>query len=261
MRRRAGGGLREAVFAGIGLDQLDQLLERSWPATDGCTEIDIRRGGDQRHRREVLDRVVRHLGVHARIDDEAGAHDQDRVAVGRRLATMAMPVLPPAPGMFSTTTCWPQVSDSFCATTRAITSVGPPARERHDHAAPSCSDRLCADAGPASSARATQARRRSRGHAHTAIMASSLDLIVGAIIALARGRSKPSKTGSPRAPAAVASARSGNGCRMSAKKAHAPGPARRRGEIQELGQMGPERRDRHAQLHQRRRTSSRPRSW
>jgi hypothetical protein len=40
---------------------------------------------------------------------------------------MATPVLPPAPGMFSVTTCCPQLSDNFCATMRAITSVGPPA--------------------------------------------------------------------------------------------------------------------------------------
>src|SRR5436190_178648 len=38
-----------------------------------------------------------------------------------------MAVLPPAPGMFSATICWPQFSDSFCATMRAITSLGPPA--------------------------------------------------------------------------------------------------------------------------------------
>ena len=36
-----------------------------------------------------------------------------------------MPVL--APGRFSITTPWPQISDSFCPTIRMLTSVGPPA--------------------------------------------------------------------------------------------------------------------------------------
>src|SRR5450432_3797618 len=39
---------------------------------------------------------------------------------------MPMPMLPPAPARLSTTTCWPHASDNFAATTRAITSVGPP---------------------------------------------------------------------------------------------------------------------------------------
>src|SRR5436190_16955623 len=36
-------------------------------------------------------------------------------------------MLPPAPGLFSTTTDWFQVSESFCASWRATTSVVPPA--------------------------------------------------------------------------------------------------------------------------------------
>src|SRR5262245_44856098 len=40
---------------------------------------------------------------------------------------MPAAVLPPPPGMFSITTCWPNASETFCATRRAITSVGPPA--------------------------------------------------------------------------------------------------------------------------------------
>ena len=38
-----------------------------------------------------------------------------------------MPMLPPAPAMFSTMNCWPRRSDSFCPISRAMTSVGPPA--------------------------------------------------------------------------------------------------------------------------------------
>ena len=39
MRGRAGGGLREAVLAGIGLHQLDQLLERLGRELEDCAEI------------------------------------------------------------------------------------------------------------------------------------------------------------------------------------------------------------------------------
>src|SRR5450830_1652697 len=39
----------------------------------------------------------------------------------------AVPMLPPAPGRLSTMSCWPSVSDSFCATMRAIASLARPA--------------------------------------------------------------------------------------------------------------------------------------
>jgi hypothetical protein len=37
-----------------------------------------------------------------------------------------MPMKPLPPGLFSTTTCWPQASVSFAPTTRAAMSAGPP---------------------------------------------------------------------------------------------------------------------------------------
>jgi hypothetical protein len=37
-----------------------------------------------------------------------------------------MPMMPPAPGRFSTTTGWPSASESFGATRRAGVSVAPP---------------------------------------------------------------------------------------------------------------------------------------
>ncbi len=45
---------------------------------------------------------------------------------GSAVATMRAPIVPPWPGLFSTTTA-PIETDSFCATSRAITSTGPPA--------------------------------------------------------------------------------------------------------------------------------------
>ena len=38
----------------------------------------------------------------------------------------AVPILPPAPALFSTITGWPRRSPSFWPSTRAITSVAPP---------------------------------------------------------------------------------------------------------------------------------------
>src|SRR6266700_1521616 len=45
---------------------------------------------------------------------------------GADLATMSVPMLPPAPGRLSTTTCCARRSESFCAIERAMMSVPPP---------------------------------------------------------------------------------------------------------------------------------------
>src|SRR6476659_2067535 len=45
---------------------------------------------------------------------------------GADLATKSAPMLPPAPGLFSTTTDWPHNSLNFCAMPRPTTSSGPP---------------------------------------------------------------------------------------------------------------------------------------
>jgi hypothetical protein len=42
------------------------------------------------------------------------------------LATKSVPMLPPAPALFSTTNCWPSRSPMALAAVRPITSVGPP---------------------------------------------------------------------------------------------------------------------------------------
>jgi hypothetical protein len=43
-----------------------------------------------------------------------------------------MPVVPPAPATFSTTTCWPSVRDMCSPTMRATTSVGPRGNDMAD---------------------------------------------------------------------------------------------------------------------------------
>jgi hypothetical protein len=42
------------------------------------------------------------------------------------LATKSLPMLEPAPALFSTTNCWPMACDSFWPRMRATTSVKPP---------------------------------------------------------------------------------------------------------------------------------------
>src|SRR5262249_15787555 len=42
-------------------------------------------------------------------------------------ATYSLPMLVPAPPLFSMTTCWPHILESFSASMRATISVGPPA--------------------------------------------------------------------------------------------------------------------------------------
>jgi hypothetical protein len=51
---------------------------------------------------------------------------------GAACATVSLAMLPPAPGLFSTTTCWPQISDSRFAAIRAR-GVGAAARREADH--------------------------------------------------------------------------------------------------------------------------------
>src|ERR1700704_2701063 len=71
--------------------------------------------------------------------------------------------------------------------------------------------------------------------ARTFAMASSLDLLMDAIIALARGAVNTY----PRAPADTIQKRKPH----DVQENHAPGPPRCGGEIQELGQVGPRRRE------------------
>ena len=82
MRRRADAGASETVFARIGLDQRDQFFD----AFCRHRRIDhdhVGRIGHHGDRREILDRVIGHMGVQAHIDHEAGAHHGEGVAVGR----------------------------------------------------------------------------------------------------------------------------------------------------------------------------------
>ena len=100
MRRRADAGTGKAVLAGIVPNELHQFRQRLGRHRR-VDHHDIRRNRDQRHGGEILDRIVRHLGVEAGIYDEAGADRHDGVAVrghardlaGRGVAARAADVL------------------------------------------------------------------------------------------------------------------------------------------------------------------------
>src|SRR5262249_6538731 len=46
---------------------------------------------------------------------------------GSDFATYSVPMLLPAPGLFSMNTCWPHIAESLSASMRGTMSVGPPA--------------------------------------------------------------------------------------------------------------------------------------
>ena len=88
MRRRTDAGTGKAVLAGVvpnELHQFRQCLGRHLR----IDHHDIRRDRDQRHGREILDRIIRHLGVEAGVHDEAGADHHDGVAVRRHARDLA----------------------------------------------------------------------------------------------------------------------------------------------------------------------------
>src|SRR6188472_1910240 len=101
---------------------------------------------------------------------------------------MSAPMLPPAPGLFSTTTDWFHASWSFCASWRATTSVVPPAANGttiltgfEGHA--------CAAASAGTSARTAAAARR----LHRYMLIGLLRVMVrsiGSSISLARQRER-----------------------------------------------------------------------
>ncbi len=87
MRRGADAGMGEVVVLAR-LDERGQFLDvlRRHRRVDAQ---EIGRVARHRHGQEVLVRIVRHFGVEARIDHVARGHEQDRVAVGRRLRRVA----------------------------------------------------------------------------------------------------------------------------------------------------------------------------
>jgi hypothetical protein len=65
------------------------------------------RAADDGQRRDVAQAVVGQLLEDAGIDRVVVGDEGDGVAIGRRLDSICVPVMPPAPGRFSMTTGWP----------------------------------------------------------------------------------------------------------------------------------------------------------
>ena len=84
----------------------------------------VRRGGHQRDRRELLDRVVAagDLLSSGAVTSGPWMVNSSVWPSGSALATRPVPRLPPAPGLLSTTTGWPSAAASGSATRRAMRS-------------------------------------------------------------------------------------------------------------------------------------------
>ena len=63
-------------------------------------------------RRDVADEIEIELLVERRVDRARRIGQEERVAVGDARTTASVPMLPPAPGRFSTTNGWPSRSES-----------------------------------------------------------------------------------------------------------------------------------------------------
>src|SRR6185503_6801725 len=123
-------------------------------------------------------------------------------------------MFPPAPGLFSMTSCWPRISPTFGLSSRTAMSTGP--------AGANGTIRWTGFAGQAC---ASAPDAKSRQDSEAAIRVFTRGILY---------------------PGLGYSAGVNRGRLDAATKNHPLGPARSRREVQELGQVGPERRDRHA---------------
>ena len=95
----------------------------------------------QRDRREILDRVVRHVGRQRDVDAKAEMSAcEQRVAVGLGLLRRHSPPLPPPPGRFSTSRDGHPPSTSFCVTMRSADVRTAARRVTPRSSSPVCSD-------------------------------------------------------------------------------------------------------------------------
>ncbi len=99
-------------------------------------------GGDPLTRAEIEDQILRHrrrahlvlraclllyLGLGAMVNGVLDVENKSVYPSAALCATACEPIVPPAPGRFSTTTFCPNFSPSFCESARARMSVAPPA--------------------------------------------------------------------------------------------------------------------------------------
>src|SRR5215472_11995655 len=83
--------------------------------------------GDKRDRRKIRNRIVAQRAVETGVHRKGPAVEQDCVSVGIGRAAYSLPMLVPAPALFSMNTVLPHIAESFSARIRATISVGPPA--------------------------------------------------------------------------------------------------------------------------------------
>ena len=133
--RRADARRAVAELAGIGLGVGDQVGDRLHRQVV-VDEEDRGHGERRRDRRQVLQRIERQ-GLQAGQDGDGGvARPHQRVAVGRGLGDLSVPMAPELPAMFSTTTGWPQASGELLGEHAAGDVGGAAGGEAHHQLAP-----------------------------------------------------------------------------------------------------------------------------
>lgn len=125
VRRGADTGRAKAVFVRLAPNEVGELLHafRSHIRID---DDDIRRRRRDRYRAEILDRIVRHLRVQARIDDKARARNYDRIAVGGGGRAIMRADIAAGPTQILQKKILAEIRREFCDRSRAITSTTPP---------------------------------------------------------------------------------------------------------------------------------------
>ena len=87
---------------------------------------DARFASNQCDRNEVVERMKLQLRIQSRADRIGLRSEQKRVTIRRDFAASSAPIVAPAPGLFSTTTCWPRRFGSSWAMIRVGPSTAPP---------------------------------------------------------------------------------------------------------------------------------------
>src|SRR6516225_11974408 len=124
MAYRSRAARRHADLAGIGFSVSDELGNRaSWYRW--IHHHNVRLAADGRDRRDVPDEIEIEFVVEQRAGYGRCADKQERITSGAAFATASVPIVVPAPGLFSMTKGWPSRSDSHSPIRRAMMSYVP----------------------------------------------------------------------------------------------------------------------------------------
>jgi hypothetical protein len=117
---------RNIELVGTGLGERDELFHDA-NAQIGPHRKHVWRYRELAYRREIVERIIGQRLIKAGVDGVGAGREQDGVAVGLGAGDhRPIPILPPAPPLFSTITLAPIASCIAAAMKRAMMSEGPP---------------------------------------------------------------------------------------------------------------------------------------